>query len=210
MATERKSGAIASHQGQLGRLAVCAYLAALATALAGCSASEVVQNLTPATAIDLPQPNYRRVVADNVRAVIPNVGSVGDLEISGVRLVDHLKGPAWLTCLKVDAHGNLRIMPCSFKATRLSTRASVSSSINATNRHSSPSTCRHLSPRKRSALDLVSSIYCLRPIAHQNGTPSLKRTSPRPAFSINTRISACVMRCSSRVPKRSSASVRIA
>jgi hypothetical protein len=65
MATERKSGAMASHQGQLGRLAVCAYLAALATALAGCSASEVVQNLTPATAIDLPQPNYRRVVADN-------------------------------------------------------------------------------------------------------------------------------------------------
>ena len=105
MATERKSGAMASHQGQLGRLAVCAYLAALVTALTGCSASEVVQNLTPATAIDLPQPNYRRVVADNVRAVIPNVGSVGDLEISGVRLVDHLKGPAWLTCLKVDAHG---------------------------------------------------------------------------------------------------------
>src|SRR6516225_4904273 len=83
---------MASHQGQLGRLAVCAYLAALAAALAGCSASEVVQNLTPATAIDLPQPNYRRVVADNVRAVIPNVGSVGDLEISGVRLVDSPQG----------------------------------------------------------------------------------------------------------------------
>src|SRR6266478_8186077 len=105
MATERKSGALASHQGQLGRFAVCAYLAALAVALAGCSASEVVQNLTPA-AIDLPQPNYRRVVADNVKAVIPNVGSVGDLEISGVRLVDHLKGPAWLTCLKFRAHVN--------------------------------------------------------------------------------------------------------
>jgi hypothetical protein len=101
MATERKSGAMASYQGQLGRPAVCAYLAALAAALAGCSASD----LTPATAIDLPQPNYRRVVADNAKVVIPNVGSVGDLEISGVRLVDHLKGPAWLTCLKVDAHG---------------------------------------------------------------------------------------------------------
>src|SRR5262249_34323805 len=105
-ATERKSGAMASHQGQLGRFVICAYLAALAAALAGCSASEVVQNLTPATAIDLPQPNYRRVVADNVRTVIPNVASLGDLEISGVGLVDPLKGPAWLTCLKVDAHGN--------------------------------------------------------------------------------------------------------
>ena len=96
---------MAAQEGQLGQLAVRVYLVALAVALGGCSASEVVQNLPPATAIDLPQPNYRRVVADNVRAVIPNVGSGGDLEISGVRLVDHLKGPAWLTCLKVDAHG---------------------------------------------------------------------------------------------------------
>src|SRR5258708_32668478 len=104
MATERKPGALTSHQGQLGRFAVCAYLAALAAALAGCSASEVVQNLTPA-AIDLPQPNYRRVVADNVKAVIPNGGPAGDLEISGARLVVHLKGRAWSPCLKADAQG---------------------------------------------------------------------------------------------------------
>jgi hypothetical protein len=96
---------MAAQEGQLGQRAVRAYLVALAVTLGGCSASEVVQNLPPSTAIDLPQPNYRRVVADNIRAVIPNVGSGGDLEISGVRLVDHLKGPAWLTCLKVDAHG---------------------------------------------------------------------------------------------------------
>jgi hypothetical protein len=101
----RKFVAMAAHEGQLGRLVVRAYLVALAVTLGGCSASEVVQNLPPANAIDLAQPNYRRVVADNVRAIIPNVASVGDLEISGVRLVDHLKGPAWLTCLKVDAHG---------------------------------------------------------------------------------------------------------
>jgi hypothetical protein len=23
-----------------------------------------------------------------------------------LRMVDHLKGPAWMTCLKIDAHGN--------------------------------------------------------------------------------------------------------
>jgi hypothetical protein len=60
---------------------------------------------TPSGPAELSQPNYRRIVADNIRTVLPNIDSSGDLEISGARLVDHLKGPAWLTCLKVDAHG---------------------------------------------------------------------------------------------------------
>jgi hypothetical protein len=85
-------------------LAVPAYLLTLAATLGGCSASEVLQNWTsaPATATgpDVSQPNYRRVVGDNIKAIFPNVASLADLEISGVRLVDHLKGPAWLTCLK--------------------------------------------------------------------------------------------------------------
>src|SRR5262249_3879791 len=55
----RKFVAMAAHEGQLGRLVVRAYLVALAVTLGGCSASEVVQNLPPAGAIDLPQPNYR-------------------------------------------------------------------------------------------------------------------------------------------------------
>ena len=49
--------------------------------------------------------NYRRIVADNIKTIFPTQTSLGDVEISGVRLVDHLKGPAWLTCLKVDAGG---------------------------------------------------------------------------------------------------------
>lgn len=85
---------------------------ALLVALGGCSASDVIQDWAPTTATNTPsapaelsQPNYRRIVADNIRTVLPNIDSSGDLEISGARLVDHLKGPAWLTCLKVDAHG---------------------------------------------------------------------------------------------------------
>jgi hypothetical protein len=79
-------------------------------ALGGCSASEVIQDWSPTAATnsastELSQPNYRRIVADNIRTVLPNIDSSGDLEISGARLVDHLKGPAWLTCLKIDAHG---------------------------------------------------------------------------------------------------------
>jgi hypothetical protein len=82
-----------------------AYCIALTVLLGGCSASELVQNGTLGPAADLSQPNYQRIVADNIKTVFPNQSVLGDLEISGVRLVDHLKGPAWLTCLKLDSHG---------------------------------------------------------------------------------------------------------
>ena len=82
-----------------------AYSLALAMALGGCSASELIQNGSLPPAPDLSQPNYRRIVGDNLKTVFPNQPVIGELEISGVRLVDHLKGPAWLTCLKLDARG---------------------------------------------------------------------------------------------------------
>jgi hypothetical protein len=91
---------------QRGRLALWASLLALVAALAGCSASEIVQNLpSPTVAPDLSQPNYRRIVAANIKTIFPNPSLLGDVEISGLRMVDHLKGPAWITCLKLDAHG---------------------------------------------------------------------------------------------------------
>ena len=97
---------------QWDRLAVRASLLTLASnldaaILAGCSASEIVQNLPPvALAPDLSQPNYRRVVSNNIKTIFPNQACSATSEISGVRLVDHLKGPAWLTCLKLDARGS--------------------------------------------------------------------------------------------------------
>jgi hypothetical protein len=91
---------------QRGGLALRASLLALAAALAGCSASEIVQNLPPPTvAPDLSQPNYRRIVAANIKMIFPDQSLLGDVEISGVRMVEHLKGPAWITCLKLDARG---------------------------------------------------------------------------------------------------------
>jgi hypothetical protein len=89
---------------QLNGLVVRVRVLAFAVTLGGCSGSELVQNLaTPLS--DLPQPDYRRIVAANIKTIFPAQAEIGDLEISGVRLVDHLKGPAWLTCVKVDAHG---------------------------------------------------------------------------------------------------------
>jgi hypothetical protein len=86
-------------------LAVRAYVLAFALTLGGCSGSELVQNWTSTPAPDLAQPDYRRIVASNIKTIFSAQALAGDLEISGVRLVDHLKGPAWLTCVKLDAHG---------------------------------------------------------------------------------------------------------
>ena len=77
----------------------------LAVTLGGCSASELVQDWTSAPAPDLSQPDYRRIITDNIKTILPATSSAGELEISGVRPVDHLKGPAWLTCLRFDVDG---------------------------------------------------------------------------------------------------------
>jgi hypothetical protein len=87
---------------------VRAYILALAMTLGGCSASELVQNWSAAPIGDLSQPNYRRIVIDNIKTLFPKA-EPGELEISGVRMVDHLKGAAWLTCLKLDAHGKPQV-----------------------------------------------------------------------------------------------------
>jgi len=81
--------------------------------LAGCAATtEVLQNsTTPPSAdlsvptADLSQPDYRRIVSENIKKTFPNLPA-GDWEISGVRPVQHLKGPAWLTCVRVDPGGD--------------------------------------------------------------------------------------------------------
>jgi hypothetical protein len=100
----KKAVVMAGRQLQLDRLAVGARLVALAVTLGGCSATELIENSTPTASPDLSQPNYRRIVADNIRTIFPNVASLGDLGISELRRVDHVKGPAWVTCLKFHVH----------------------------------------------------------------------------------------------------------
>jgi len=76
---------------------------ALNVGLAGCAAGGVIQYLPdPPLQADLSEPNYRQIVADNIGTVFPNA-TLGMLEISGARPVNHLRGPAWLTCLRIHA-----------------------------------------------------------------------------------------------------------
>ncbi len=82
------------------------FLGLLLVVLGGCSASEMVQNLSGAPVADLSQPNYRRIVTDNLKKIFPKEPVLGEVEISGLRMVEHLKGPAWLTCLKIGVREN--------------------------------------------------------------------------------------------------------
>ena len=92
---------------------------ALSIGLSGCAAGNtVIQNLpdqNPPDApvsqklpdvsqpTDLSEPNYRQIVADNIGTIFANPAELGILEISNVRQADHLKGQAWLTCLRIHA-----------------------------------------------------------------------------------------------------------
>ena len=71
--------------------------------LAGCTVGQIVLDSSPPSTADSSEPNYRQIVADNLEQVIPNAAGHGVMEISSVRLVNHLKGPAWMTCLKIDS-----------------------------------------------------------------------------------------------------------
>jgi hypothetical protein len=79
---------------------------ALAVGLAGCAAGSAIQYLPePPLQADLSEPNYRQIVAANIGSIFPGTGELGALEISGVRPVSHLRGPAWLACLRIHADG---------------------------------------------------------------------------------------------------------
>jgi hypothetical protein len=84
---------------------------AFAVVMGACSGNDLLQNVTQPTSSDLPQPNHRRIIADNINTIFRNPASVTDLQISGTRLVDHVKGPTWLTCLKFQTRPNPVVVP---------------------------------------------------------------------------------------------------
>jgi hypothetical protein len=81
------------------------FILGLSLGLAGCAAGgHLAESLpNPPVPEDLSEPNYRQIVADNMGAVFPGADGLGPLEISAVRPVNHLRGPAWLACLRIQA-----------------------------------------------------------------------------------------------------------
>ena len=74
---------------------------AVALLLAGCSLSEVA--LSPQQDTAGPTPNYRKLIATSLVAIVGDHKRAHEMRISGVRRVDSLMGPAWLVCLRADA-----------------------------------------------------------------------------------------------------------
>jgi hypothetical protein len=99
---------------------------ALAVTLGGCSASELVQNWTPPPVADLSQPNYRRIIADSIKSIFPNQDALGEMEISGIRPVDHLKGAAWIVASSSTPEATRNTTRSSSRAIRSSTSAPAS------------------------------------------------------------------------------------
>ena len=76
----------------------------LAAMLGGCAAGHIIENLAdPPPQVDLAEPNYRQIVAENIATIFPNPVPLGMLEISGIWRTNHFKGPVWTTCLKIHA-----------------------------------------------------------------------------------------------------------
>jgi hypothetical protein len=93
-------------KNQCGGFAVRAYVVVLAVVLSNCSASDIIQDWTVAPAPDLSQPDYRRIIGESIDKLLPGRKPTDELEISEMRPVDQLRGPAWLVCLRVDARRN--------------------------------------------------------------------------------------------------------
>jgi hypothetical protein len=87
------------------QLIVRSFVLVLAVSLGGCAAAHVaIENLPdPPVTEDLSEPDYRRIVADNIASIFPKPEPLGTLEISGVWRTNHFKGPVWTTCLRIHA-----------------------------------------------------------------------------------------------------------
>jgi hypothetical protein len=79
----------------------------LALALGACSVSGLLPDWT---SVDVagPEPAYRFVIANDLKAIVGDPAKVGTFEISGSRPMSSLKGASWLVCLKAQ---NFPLLP---------------------------------------------------------------------------------------------------
>ena len=72
-----------------------------AAAMAGCS----IGMLPPGEDIAGPPPPYRKLVTAGLPAIVGDPSKAGKLQISPLRRVESVKGPAWLVCVAANPSG---------------------------------------------------------------------------------------------------------
>jgi hypothetical protein len=55
-----------------------------------------------------PEPAYRQIVAGDLAGIMGPSAGAGSVEISGLRRVDSIKGPSWLTCVRSNVGAQSR------------------------------------------------------------------------------------------------------
>ena len=91
------------------RLLKCTLFGQIVLSFAGCSVLDLSLSSHP----DADQaahlaPAYRRIIATQIEKVVGPPGQAGVMQISGIRRVQSLTGPAWLVCLKINAYAQPR------------------------------------------------------------------------------------------------------
>jgi hypothetical protein len=90
--------------------------AALSGFLAGCSG---LAETNPDIAATGPDPSSREVIATHLKAVFKNYASYRSFEISDPRWVHSIKGWNWLTCVRFQDHGHMRIYALFLNANKI-------------------------------------------------------------------------------------------
>jgi hypothetical protein len=94
---------IGRHRRPASRSAFAAVLATALAALTACTAIPPALD-DPAE----PEPDYGRIVAQNVNATFANAHKLSRVEISGLRRVFYTRGWSWIACLRFEADNHLR------------------------------------------------------------------------------------------------------
>jgi hypothetical protein len=86
--------------------------------LGACSISEFLPNLTPEDVAGA-EPPYRFIIANRLKDVVGDPAGAGDLQISGARRVDSIKGASWLVCIKAQRYPLPRFYAVFFQRDRI-------------------------------------------------------------------------------------------
>jgi hypothetical protein len=76
----------------------------LALGLTGCSLGEVASPPPVPEALPVSEPAYRKLVAGGITTILGDPSRAAPMQISGLRRVDTVKGPSWLTCVQANAN----------------------------------------------------------------------------------------------------------